>query len=80
MRYGDDETIHGTEHVDVETDAQGNVVSVWYRCMMLPFKQARVDESRAADMREAYREDGAPALVAVNVDPGRRLKGGQDES
>ena len=36
--YGDGGTIHRTGVLDVEVDA-GQVVSVWFRCKMLPFKQ-----------------------------------------
>lgn len=48
---GEQRTIHGTEHLDVETDHDGNVVAVWFRCSMLPFEQVAVGASRAADMR-----------------------------
>ena len=68
MRYGDDKTIHHTEHLHVETDAEGNVVSVQFRCMMLPFKQARVGPSRAREMREAYAESKPPAITALEVE------------
>lgn len=40
FRYGDDNTIHGTTHVDVQTDQRGTVVAVWFRCAMLPFQQS----------------------------------------
>lgn len=49
--YGGTGTIHSTGYVDVEVDKNGDVVSVWFRCSMLPFKQHNVDEARAADMR-----------------------------
>jgi hypothetical protein len=45
--YGGGGTIHGTGHVSVETDKDGNVVSVWFRCCPLPFKQSKVDTNRA---------------------------------
>ena len=51
FRYGDDRTIHGNMKLDVETDAKGDVVAVWYRCLALPFVQLRVDKRRAAEMR-----------------------------
>ncbi len=62
--YGDGGTIHGTEYLAVETDDLGNVVSVWFRCQMLPFKQVRVDEARAIAMRQA---DSLPAITGVEV-------------
>lgn len=49
--YGDGGTIHNTGHVDVETDATGAVVAVWFRCQMLPFRQTTVDDRRAQQMR-----------------------------
>lgn len=48
--YGDGGTIHDSGHVDVET-FQGEVVSVWFRCSLLAFKQNEVEEGRAVDMR-----------------------------
>lgn len=47
MIYGHDKTIHQTNHLDVEVDENGQVVAVWFRCIMLPFKQAEADENRA---------------------------------
>jgi len=51
FRYGDDCTIHRTSLLNVETDSAGKVVSVWFRCLALPFDQTVVDTSRAAEMR-----------------------------
>lgn len=39
--YGHNKTLHGTTHIDVETDKKGNVIQVWFRCQPLPFKQIR---------------------------------------
>lgn len=52
--YGDGGTIHHTGHVDIEVDRNGHVVSVWFRCQLLPFKQADVEDSRALEMYRAY--------------------------
>lgn len=49
--YGDGNTIHDTDHIDVEVDSSGEVVAVWFRCKMLPFKARAVDDNRAMDMR-----------------------------
>jgi hypothetical protein len=49
--YGDAGTIHQTGVVNVEVDAQGKVVSVWFRCLGLPFTQHVVHERRAEEMR-----------------------------
>lgn len=36
-RYGDNNTIHDTNHIDISLDEKGNVVAIWFRCQMLPF-------------------------------------------
>lgn len=46
----------GAAHVDVEVDARGRVVAVWYQCVALPFKQHDVGTARAADMGASYRQ------------------------
>lgn len=61
--YGHNKTIHQTRYVDVETDPAGNVVAVWFRCLMLPFKQSRVNITRADSVKGAK----PPALLAVEV-------------
>ena len=70
MIYGHDKTIHRTEKVNVELDKDGKVVSVWFRCMALPFDQTIVDPIRAREMREMYRHNkgSIPKLLAVDVD------------
>lgn len=69
MIYGHDKTWHQTGHLDVETDKDGNVVSVWFRCMMLPFKQTKVDEERANSMKAASQRINIQSkLNAVDVD------------
>lgn len=53
---GDDRrTIHGSELVNVEVDSDGKVVSVWFRCALLPFSQHAVNTERASEMRRAYK-------------------------
>ena len=49
--YGNDNTIHRTEHVEVEVDDDGSVVAVWFRCIQLAFTQHQAGDSRAAEMR-----------------------------
>ncbi len=39
--YGDGGTIHGTNHLDICTDEDGNVMQVWFRCQLLPFQVHR---------------------------------------
>ena len=67
--YGFDKTIHATEHLDVETDKDGHVVAVWFRCQPLPFLQFGVAKSRAEEMTRMYEDATAiPALHAVSVE------------
>lgn len=55
FRYGDDKTIHGTREVNVERDPDtGEVVAVWFRCMLLPFTDHVVEAERAEEMGRAY--------------------------
>ena len=51
--YGDGGTIHSCTAVDVEV-YNGRVVSVWFRCQPLPFRQADVSADRAVDMERMY--------------------------
>jgi hypothetical protein len=62
--YGEGGTIHGTTHLDVEVDATGRVVAVWYRCQMLPFRQRSVDAARAIEIDDA----GSPPLELTGVE------------
>lgn len=52
--YGDGGTIHHSMHLDVETDGDGNVVAVWFRCQPLPFRQSQADPNRAEEMTRMY--------------------------
>jgi hypothetical protein len=52
FNYGHDKTIHRTNILNVEVDKNGHVVSVWFRCMALPFDQTIVDDNRANEMRK----------------------------
>lgn len=65
MRYGDNKTIHRTGHVDVETDKNGKVVAVWFRCAMLPFEQHTAGDDRADDMDAAYKDHKKPEIQAI---------------
>jgi hypothetical protein len=51
--YGDGGTVHSSTHLDVET-YNGQVVSVWFRCMPLPFEQHEIDTHRANDLTSMY--------------------------
>lgn len=63
--YGDDGTIHRTGEVNVELDRSGKVVSVWFRCHLVPFTQHVVDEGRAEDMR-SIRPETLPRITAID--------------
>lgn len=65
--YGDGGTIHHSTHVDVETDAAGTVVAVWFRCQPLPFKQARAGETRASEMTRMYQANPGCELHGVEI-------------
>lgn len=65
--YGDGGTIHQTGEVNVELDKDGKVVSVWFRCQMLPFTQRVVDDRRAAEMRQAYFDIPVSRMSGVEI-------------
>ena len=51
--YGKTNTIHRTKLVNVEVDSNtGEVVSVWFRCLALPFDVTKVDKNRVKEMKE----------------------------
>ena len=69
MIYGHSKTIHGTQHLNVEVDKRGHVVSVWFRCMALPFKETVVDNDRAQDMnRMSGKINGNYRINAIDID------------
>lgn len=63
--YGHGGTIHDTEKLDVEVNANGTVVAVWFRCQQLPFEQSFAQQSRAANVKVPNVK--LPRLVAVEV-------------
>jgi hypothetical protein len=66
--YGRNNTIHRTKLLNVEVDAKtGEVVSVWFRCMALPFDVTKVDKSRANEMRDMYKSN-IVKMVAVEIE------------
>ena len=56
MNYQREKTIHKSTILNVETDTDGNVVSVWYNCVALPFSQSAVDSDRAKEMQRMSNE------------------------
>lgn len=63
-RYGAGRTIHQTGHVDVETH-NGKVVSVWFRCLALPFRQSEVHEIRAHEMAHMAELHEPPSIHEI---------------
>ncbi len=62
--YGSDGTIHQTGEVNVEL-FEGFVVAVWFRCATLPFTQTEVEERRAEQMYQGYREDEPDGIEGI---------------
>lgn len=68
MSYDRNKTIHGKGILDIEVDEEtGEVVSVWFNCLELPFKARRVRTERADDMRRMY-EHEVPSIKSIDVD------------
>lgn len=68
LNYGHDKTLHRTTKLNIEVDGSGQVVSVWYRCILLPFDVTVVDKNRANDMKDVYDNGVIPKLLAVDVE------------
>jgi hypothetical protein len=67
--YGRENTIHHTKLLNIETDNKtGEVVSVWFRCMALPFDVTEVDKERANEMRKAYKENKIMNINAIEFE------------
>jgi hypothetical protein len=74
MIYGHDGTIHGTQKLNIEVDRDGNVVSVWFRCMALPFDVTKVSTDRAVEMEQmSKRINQNYKLNAVDVETESRI-------
>lgn len=61
--YGGDGTIHETGHVDVVLDENGDVSAVWFRCALLPFKQA--DRRVTVSEVSGFVNENAPRIKGV---------------
>ena len=70
--YGGDRTIHQTNHLSVEVNAAGEVVSVWFRCQSLPFKQSFADSHRAGAMRRMYNGQPHPDIISITLQDKRK--------
>jgi hypothetical protein len=53
LNYGDNRTIHSSTKIQIEQDVEGNVVSVWFRCLTIPFEVVTVGEARGKEMLES---------------------------
>ena len=63
--YGRNNTIHRTKLLNIEVDVKtGEVVSVWFRCLALPFDVTKVDKQRADEMKMMYER---PDIVKINA-------------
>lgn len=54
--YGRNNTIPRTKLLNIEVDEKtGEVVSVWFRCLALPFDVTKVNSSRVKEMKNMYK-------------------------
>jgi hypothetical protein len=68
IRYGGLNTIHLTNLLNIEVDKKtGKVVSVWFRCLALPFDVTEVDRDRANEMGSMYSTGHIPKIEAIEV-------------
>jgi hypothetical protein len=65
--YGGGGTIHQTPRFNVSLH-KGRVVSVWFRCLAVPFDQNEVDEARAIDMDRMYAEMAKKPMRITGVE------------
>jgi hypothetical protein len=67
--YGRNNTIHRTKLLNIEVDKKtGGVVSVWFRCMSLPFDVTEVDKQRVDEMKYMYKETDIVKINAVEIE------------
>lgn len=65
--YGYNGTIHHTQKLNIEKSESGEVVSVWFRCLALPFDVTTVDGERVKEMRRlSYDINSRVDLQAVD--------------
>jgi hypothetical protein len=66
--YGRNKTIHRTKLLNVEVDEKtGEVVSVWFRCLALPFDVTKVNKSRSSEMKNMYKNNSIADINAIEV-------------
>lgn len=66
--YGRNNTIHKTKLLNIEIDKKSKeVVSVWFRCMPLPFDITEVDKNRTNEMKRMYKKD-KKLILAIEIE------------
>jgi len=66
--YGKNNTIHKTKLLNIETDAKtGEVVSVWFRCLHLPFDVTKVNKERANELKNMYKFNKPIDIIGIEV-------------
>jgi hypothetical protein len=67
--YGRNNTIHHTKLLNIEIDKRtGDVVSIWFRCMTLPFDITKVDKIRVDEMKKMYKENKTIQINAIEIE------------
>ena len=67
--YGGENTIHRTKLLNIEIDRwTGKVVSVWFRCLHLPFDVTSVDKNREKEMKRLYEDNEPVKINAIEVE------------
>lgn len=67
--YGRENTIHRTKLLNIEVDKKsGEVISVWFRCMPLPFNVTKVDKERVDEMKRAYKANKIMDINAIEFE------------
>lgn len=79
--YGDGGTIHGSTILNVDESTMldvevhdGRVVSVWFRCAALPFRQVNVSAVRMYDMEERIYCNAMPEIHGLELKYGEKGK------
>lgn len=71
-RYGDNHTFHNCGEVNIERDPKtGEVVAVWFRCMMLPFTDDVCDTIRAEELK-TYKTLGSIKAIVFHQHPSEK--------
>jgi hypothetical protein len=67
--YGDGGTIHGSGTIDIDIDANGHVVMVWFRCRTLPWRVSFLDErgNRSPIGYGSTNNDELPFVTGIEV-------------